>query len=118
MLRPASILALLIASSLPGKADNNVLLPPPPGKLYCGVYPGGVDGEEADITLEDVISYETAIGRRVAWVYFSNNWYASRAFPVETATWIRSHGAISATKPFLMKPDSLARRCALHSLNA
>jgi Glycosyl hydrolase family 26 len=105
MLRPASILALLIASSLPGKADNNVLLPPPPGKLYCGVYPGGVDGEEADITLKDVISYETAIGRRVAWVYFSNNWYASRAFPVETATWIRSHGAVPYIRLMLRSED-------------
>lgn len=105
MLRPASILALLIASSLPGKADNNVLLAPPPGKLYCGVYPGGVDGEEADITLEDVISYETAIGRRVAWVYFSNNWYASRAFPVGTATWIRSHGAVPYIRLMLRSED-------------
>jgi hypothetical protein len=45
------VAALLIASGVPGKAEGNVLLPPPPGKLYFGVYLGGVDGEEDDITL-------------------------------------------------------------------
>jgi len=59
--------ALLVAAGLSAKADSSVLLPPPPGKLYYGVYPGGVDGEEDDITLQDVIAYETSGGRRVTW---------------------------------------------------
>ncbi|HEY3320709.1 MAG TPA: glycosyl hydrolase [Planctomycetota bacterium] len=70
-------------------------VPVPAGDtLYHGVYPGGVTGAEDDITLADVTSYEAAAGRRVAWVYFSNNWYASRAFPLDMATWIREHGSI------------------------
>jgi len=61
------VAALLVGAGLSAKADSSVLLPPPPGKLYYGVYPGGVDGEEDDITLQDVIAYETSGGRRVTW---------------------------------------------------
>jgi len=67
--------------------------PPPAGKLYHSVYPGGVTGEEDDITPSDVDAYATAVGQQVAWVYFSNNWYRSRQFPVATASWIRDRGA-------------------------
>lgn len=69
---------------------------PSPGAdhFYHGCYPGGVTGEEDDITPGDVQSYEKAVGRKVAWVYFSNNWYADRKFPEETAKWIRNHGAV------------------------
>jgi hypothetical protein len=41
-----------------------------------------------------VDAYERAAGRQVAWVYFSNNWFRSRAFPKTTAEWIRSRGAV------------------------
>lgn len=66
---------------------------PPPGSYYHGVYPGGASGEEDDITAADVDAYEQAAGRTVAWVYFSHNWFRSRRFPLETATWIRARGA-------------------------
>lgn len=67
---------------------------PEAGKIYHNVYPGGQTGEENDITLADVQSYETAAGKPVGWVYFSNNWYQGRAFPLETAGWIRDAGHI------------------------
>ena len=67
---------------------------PPAGKIYHGVYPGGTTGEEDDITPADVGTYEAEVGKRVAWVYFSHNWYSSRQFPVATATWIRDRGAV------------------------
>jgi hypothetical protein len=70
------------------------IIPPPSGYLYHGVYPGGVTGEEDDLTLNDLTSYETAAGKPAAWVYFSHNWYAGRAFPLETVTWIREAGSI------------------------
>ena len=58
------------------------------------MYPGGVTGEEDDITLKDLQSFEGTVGKTAAWVYFSNNWYRSRKFPLETATWIRDAGSI------------------------
>jgi len=66
----------------------------PSGKLYHGVYPGGISGEEDDLTLKDLESYETTVGKSAAWTYFSHNWYAGRAFPLATVTWIRDSGSV------------------------
>ncbi|MEO8107669.1 MAG: glycosyl hydrolase [Actinomycetes bacterium] len=74
--------------------EPSQLAVPEVGCLYHGVYPGGVTGEEDDITLDDVTSYEASAGRQAAWVFFSNNWYRSRAFPTGTANWIHDHGSI------------------------
>lgn len=76
------------------ETEPSQLAVPTAGCLYHGVYPGGVSGEEDDITLDDVTSYEAAAGRHVAWVFFSNNWYHSRAFPSKKATWINEHGSV------------------------
>jgi len=67
---------------------------PPEGQIYHGVYPGGKSGEEDDITLEDLRSYENLAGKPAAWVYFSDNWYRGREFPLSTATWIRDAGSV------------------------
>ena len=67
---------------------------PGAGRFYHGSYPGGITGEEDDITARDVQNYEQVVGRKAAWVYFSNNWYADRKFPLATAIWIRDQGAV------------------------
>ena len=76
------------------EAFVQIVAPPPEGQLYHGVYPGGVSGEEDDLTIDDLLSYEEIVGKPAAWVYFSNNWYRDRHFPVETATWIREAGSV------------------------
>ena len=81
---------------------------PPPGMLYHGVYPGGVTGEEDDITPGDLSSYESIVGKTAAWTYFSDNWYRSRAFPRATATWIRAAGSVPFIR--LMLLDSARRK--------
>ncbi|OQY91349.1 MAG: hypothetical protein B6D38_01730 [Anaerolineae bacterium UTCFX1] len=58
------------------------------------MYPGGYTGEESDLALDDLHSYEEAAGKKAVWVYFSHNWYEGRAFPLQTATWIREAGSI------------------------
>ncbi len=97
------VLACIVALTTPttagavasGTADRaRTLVVPEAGCIYHGVYPGGVTGEEDDITLGDVTSYESAAGRSVAWVFFSNNWYRSRDFPIGKARWIRDHGSV------------------------
>jgi len=70
------------------------ILPPPNESLYHGVFPGGKSGQEDDLTLNDLATYEEAAGKKAAWVYFSNNWYTSRKFPRETADWIREAGGV------------------------
>ncbi len=62
---------------------------PPEGKLYHGVtFPEGQPSPE------QVQAYREQAGKAAAWVGFTQNWADQRSFPVETATWIRSAGAI------------------------
>jgi hypothetical protein len=58
------------------------------------VYPGGITGEESDLTIKDLHSYEAVSGKQAVWVYFSDNWYEGRQFPLATAAWIRTAGSI------------------------
>lgn len=98
-----SLSAVLLAGCQPAP-----LLPPNPspavqwtpspgpatGPMLHGVYPGGISGAEDDLTLQDLRSYEETVGKPAAWVYFSNNWYADRRFPAETAAWICAAGSL------------------------
>ena len=72
---------------------------PPSGKLYHGFYFGGIgtdahDPSEHDVTVGDVTRYEQALGTKTTWVYFSANWFESRAFPVAICEWVRDLGKI------------------------
>jgi hypothetical protein len=76
-------------------AQNAPVAPPPSGKLYHGLYWGGVgsdthDPTEHDVTAADVARYEQAVGKKAAWIYFSANWFESRSFPIQMAGWIRN----------------------------
>jgi len=73
---------------------RGIITIPPEGQLYHGVFPGGVTGEEDDITPADVQSYEQLAGKSAAWIYLSHNWYKGRSFPLATASWIRKTGNI------------------------
>ncbi len=93
-----SLPVLLLAISIV-HAEPPHILPPPSGKLYHGFYWGGVgtdthDPTEHDVAPADVARYEQAIGKKTAWVYFSNNWFESRKFPVAMCRWIRDLGKI------------------------
>lgn len=91
--QPATVAPVLKPTDLPPDTSRSIHLPPA-NYLYHGVYPGGYTGEENDLTLDDLHSYEEAAGKKAVWVYFSHNWYEGRAFPLQTATWIREAGSI------------------------
>ena len=79
---------------------------PPEGTIYHGVYPGGTTGEESDLTLADLESYQLAAGKTASWVFFSHNWYEGRDFPAATATWIRDAGSVPYIRLMLRsQPD-------------
>jgi hypothetical protein len=88
----------------------STLAVPPAGRYYHGVYPGGRTGEEDDIRPRDLRSYERAVGHHVAWVFFSNNWYRDRAFPLRQATWIRDSGAVPYVRLMLRASSNERRR--------
>lgn len=73
-----------------GGADaQNALAPPPPGKLYQGFFysavaPESDDANEHNVTAADVREFEEATDSKTTWVYFSDNWFESRAFPEAT----------------------------------
>jgi len=97
MRRSAIVLALALWLAAGGAARGQTLPRidvPPAGKLYHGVYPGGITGEEDDLSSADVDAYEAEAGQPTAWVYFSDNWYRDRLFPAATAGWIRARNAV------------------------
>ena len=76
------------------QAEAARIAPPPLGKLYHGLYWGGVgtdehDPTEHDVTPEDVARCEQAVDKQTVWIYFSNNWFESRRFPSALCAWIR-----------------------------
>ncbi len=90
LLRCACV-AVLIAPSI---RAGQLIAPPPPGKLYQGLYfdepkPEN-DPTEHDVTSADVDRFEDALGTKTSWIFFSNNWFESRKFPRETCEWIRA----------------------------
>jgi len=94
--QPVQVTSLPTITPAPTRDTTpSITIPAPPqGYLYHGVYPGGRTGEEDDITPGDLASYEQAVGKDAAWVYFSNNWFHGRDFPTKTAEWIREAGSI------------------------
>ncbi len=94
---------LLCAAALSASAALR-LAPPPSGRLYHGVYPGGVTGEEDDITGADIHAYTSRVGQAVAWVTFSHNWYKGRAFPGAMCRMIRKRGAVPYVR-LMMRSD-------------
>ena len=113
------LVALAVSTSIPVEAggDGPSVGTPAEGQLYHGVYPGGRTGWEDDITPADLDAYEAAAGAEAAWVYFSNNWFRSRAFPAQKAAWITARGAVpfirlmlrTANPPRLGHPFTLQR---------
>lgn len=93
-------------------------IPLDPTRLYHGVYPGGSTGAEDDITPELVTEYERAVGRTVAWIYFSHNWYQGRTFPLATARWIRDRGCIPFIRLMLRSDDDNPRPEPEYTLEA
>ncbi|HJX25851.1 MAG TPA: glycosyl hydrolase [Chthoniobacterales bacterium] len=92
-----SLLGLLSAAHLHAELESIAALPA--GKLYHGFYWGGVgtdthDPTEHDVTPADVARYEDAVGKKTAWIYFSNNWFESREFPTAMCGWIRDLGKV------------------------
>ena len=93
-------------------------LMPDNGRVLSGVFPGGFSGNEDDITPDQVRDYERLVGKRVAWVMFSHNWYQGRAFPAETAGWIRGQGATPYIRLMLRSDTELTHREPLYTLQA
>jgi len=67
---------------------------PDAGRLYHGVLPQGTTEPDSDVSAASLDAYEGTVGRKVAYVYFSTDWFRSRAFPARTAAWVRERGSV------------------------
>lgn len=87
---------------------------PAAGSLYHGVLPAGDLGQTddfgTDASEQALDTYEQAAGRKVAYVYFSDEWMFGRTFPAKTVQWIRARGAV----PFI-RLMMRSRREPLHT---
>ncbi len=86
---------ILLAVTLTGAPS---VAPPPDGKLYQGLYfdepAADHDPTENDVTAKNVARFEESMGKKTAWVFFSDNWFESRKFPMATCAWIRGLGKV------------------------
>jgi Glycosyl hydrolase family 26 len=77
-----------------GTSNGPRIQVPPSGHVYHGVFPAGSTQPDADISMQAADDYRDAVGRPLAWIYFSNEWYRSKQFPRVTAEAIRARGAV------------------------
>src|SRR3954469_10362919 len=86
---------------------------PPAGKLYQGLYfdepAKGRDPTEHDVRPSDVTRFESALGTKTAWIFFSDNWFEDRAFPAETCEWIRGLGKVPYVR-LMLRSDAEQER--------
>ena len=90
------------------------MVEPPAGKLYHGVFPPVSKTEEEKVTLEQTLSYEQAVGKKVAWVLMVYDLFEETAVADDTYTWIVRSGKtpfirlrLHPKKPDAKHPDTL-----------
>jgi hypothetical protein len=107
-------------------AQSPRIAPPPRGKLYHGFYynrPGSdtYDPTEHDVTAHDVARYEGAVGKKTAWIYFSDNWFESPRFPIAMCNWIRHLGKVPYVRLMLrsdVEQEHLEKKFTLQKIIA
>lgn len=86
--------------------------------LYHGVYPGGFTGEEDDFSELDIESYERAVGKKAAFIYFSHNWYKGREFPSRIVNFIYKNESTPFIRLMLRSSPNRAHDEKLYTLDA
>ena len=98
------------------KPEQPAIQIPPPGYLYHGVFAAHPGNTQDEITRADIASYEQAVGKPAAWVYFSNHWFLQRTFPAKTAAWIRAAGSVPYIRLMLWSSAEQGREEKLFTL--
>jgi hypothetical protein len=78
-----------------GPGQRPIVAAPTDG-LYHAAMPSLLDEESRDwaAAARSVRSFERLAGRRLAWVYFSDNWFRGIEFPAEAVQAVREAGAV------------------------
>jgi len=69
------------------------LLPPPKNKIYFGAFPD-FGGSEDNVSRQKVEDFESIAGKKIAWAYFSQNWFNGITYPKGHIHAIDESGAV------------------------
>jgi len=72
--------------------SNNILSEPGSG-IYHSAYPD-FGGTEDIVTSSRITDFETLVGKKIVWAYFSNNWYDNIQFPSAAVNTIHGAGKV------------------------
>lgn len=73
---------------------TQTIQPPPQGKLYHGVFTAEPFTGIEELSIKEVKDYQNIVGKEVAWVYFSHNWFTSEKFPLKECKKIYRIGSV------------------------
>ena len=68
--------------SLQTQTAETKLLPPADNKIYFGAFPD-FGGPEDNVTTQKIEDFEAVAGKKIAWAYFSQNWFNGIKYPKE-----------------------------------
>jgi len=100
------------------RLDAASLAPPAPGKLYQGFYFSHNSDTEHDTSAKDVGKYEQTVGAGTTWVFFSDFWCESKAFPAAMCKWIHDLGKIPYVRLMLRSEYEQDRAEKVFTLDA
>jgi len=69
------------------------LLPPKNHQIYFGAFPD-FGGSEESVSTQKIDDFESIVGKKIAWAYFSQNWYRGIVYPKVHIHAIVQSGAI------------------------
>jgi len=74
-------------------ATETKLRAPSGDKIYFGAFPD-FGGSEDIVSTERIENFEALAGKKIAWAYFSNNWYSGISYPKAEIHTIHDTGSI------------------------
>ena len=89
------IVCILIALTVHNYAKDRPikLQPPHNGQIYFGAFPD-FGGSEDNVSTQKINDFETIAGKKIAWAYFSQNWFNGIVYPKASIHAIYESGAV------------------------
>ncbi|OLV17392.1 glycosyl hydrolase [Deinococcus marmoris] len=103
-----SVLALLLGLASPAVGQPGQAVKGP--ALAHGVFVASPEQPEDVVPEAQLNAYVAAVGRELAYVYLTNNWFRDRAFPAEQVARVRARGATPFIRLMLRSSDEEAVR--------
>ena len=108
-----------VSGAASGHPSGTAPLPESKLALAHGVFVAAPGVPEDAVPEAQLDAYVAAVGQPLAYVYLTNNWFVSRAFPAEQVTRVQARGAAAFVRLMLRSSDEQASAPeALYTLSA